>query len=353
MYARRICALTLILIASTFLYAEGNDSIRSKHTFWDSGIGKVLKFCDNLLYRWENDGIDTTYIQVPKHDRMIYLGAYSYYQQHDMQFPGQTSANLVAVNMHNVNTELELGIDWRGLVIELPIPITDRHSQSYGLSTTGSVWGAGIRYKSISDIDGKIEKGENTPDILPIGRGQLDLKTFYLEGYYVFNHKRFSLAAGLFGDMIQKKSAGGIFLMGNYYQSRLGCNNLLNYSRDTFRNNKVSIGVGFGYNLALLDGSLCIHASITPMASLLNRVTHKHYGEPIEQNNQYYDCVELGRNSDFTFNFLGRFGISYSINENVLLNFYAYYRQHLFEASTGLHIGNREGDFQFNIGYRF
>ena len=211
-----------------------------------------------------------------------------------------------------------------------------------------------------------------------IPEGQIDLKIFYVEGYYVFNHKRFSLAAGAYGDMVQKRSAGSVFVMGNYYQSRFGANNLFNYERDIFFNKKVSLGAGYGYNWAINGGKLCVHVSVIPMISIWNQLYHhgEDYSDPyayagedendpikranlIETERQlwsdydahYYDAVDNGR-SRFMFNCYGRVAVSYSF-DRYLLNFLANYRQYLYRNNAGTKINNREADVQVNFGMRF
>lgn len=385
---------------------------QEKRSFWSHGIGKVLKGADDLLNRMQEAGVDTNYIRKPKRDRMVYLGYYGYFQQHDMNFPvlvndedipydpqfmppNMDENKFVKADMHTYQSEAELGIDWRGLAIEIPIPIRNKYSLSLGLAKTGSVWGARVRYKAIHRMEGLLDDNYNQalsqwkeneaegvarpvePEESIIQSGRLDLKIFYAEAYYVFNNKRFSLSASVFGDMIQKRSAGGIFVMANYYQSRFAADNLFNSDRDTFRNWKLSIGPGYGYNWSMLDGHLCLHASFIPMISLKNHLVHKSYDnsdpyaysatspDPVIAAGQiaaerdkwanydahYYRAVDDGR-SNFVFNCFGRLALSYSF-DRYLINFCMNYRQYLYRNNADTKINNREADAQFNIGMRF
>lgn len=398
----------LILAFSKFLCA----SAQEKRSFWDHGLGKFLKSADETLDRWQEEGVDTNYIRKPKLSRMVYLGYYGYFQQHDMTFPVSVDnayipldtrymppniaeKKYMATDMHTYQTEIELGIDWRGLSLEIPIPIRNRYSMSFGLAKNGSVWGARIRYKSLKNMDGVLddaynqgmlqwirnEKSQtNAPAVTEettIPAGKMDLKIFYVEGYYVFNNKRFSLAAGAYGDMIQKRSAGSLFVMGNYYQSRFGANDLFNHERDIFRNWKLSFGPGYGYNWSINGGKMCIHLSVIPMISIWNSLVHKYEdyspsyeyagsssdpairAQQIEEERlrwsdydaHYYDAVDNGK-SRFVFNFFGRFAVSYSF-DRYLLNFLLNYRQYLYRNNADTEINNREADAQVNFGMRF
>ena len=379
--------LVLILAFSSFLYA----SAQEKRSFWDHGIGKFLKSADDMLDRWQEEGVDTNYIRKPKLSRMVYLGYYGYFQQHDMTFPvlvnnadipldGQymppnmSEKKYMATDMHTYQTEFELGIDWRGISLELPIPIRNRYSMSFGLAKNGSVWGARIRYKSLKNMEGVLDDAFNqgmsqwkrnvdnqTNDLAvtsesTIPAGKMDLKIFYVEGYYVFNHKKFSLAAGAYGDMVQKRSAGSLFVMGNYYQSTFGANTLFNHERDEFRNWKLSFGPGYGYNWSINEGKVCIHMSVIPMISIFNHLVHK-YDDSSERlrwsnyDTHYYDAVDNGK-SRFVFNYFGRFAVSYSF-DRFLLNFLVNYRQYLYRNNADTEINNRDLDAQVNIGMRF
>ena len=379
--------IVLILAFSSFLYA----SAQEKRSFWDHGIGKFLKSADDMLDRWQEEGVDTNYIRKPKLSRMVYLGYYGYFQQHDMTFPvlvnnadipldGQymppnmSEKKYMATDMHTYQTEFELGIDWRGISLELPIPIRNRYSMSFGLAKNGSVWGARIRYKSLKNMEGvlddafnqgisqwkrNVDNQTNDPAVTSestIPAGKMDLKIFYVEGYYVFNHKRFSLAAGAYGDMVQKRSAGSLFVMGNYYQSTFGANTLFNHERDEFRNWKLSFGPGYGYNWSINEGKVCIHMSVIPMISIFNHLVHK-YDDSSERlrwsnyDTHYYDAVDNGK-SRFVFNYFGRFAVSYSF-DRFLLNFLFNYRQYLYRNNADTEINNRDFDAQVNIGMRF
>lgn len=389
-----------------------NAPAQEKKSFWDRGFGKFLKSVDNTVDSWQESGVDTNYIRKMKRDRMVYIGYYGYFQQHDITFPitvnfadipldmeylpsNLSSKKYVMANMHTYQTEIELGIDWRGICLELPIPIRNRYSRSFGLAKNGSVWGARIRFKSLKRMDGVLDDAYNQavmqwannqlndthdPAVTSestIPSGSMDLKIFYVEGYYVFNNKRFSLAAGAYGDMVQKRSAGSLFVMANYYQSKFGANNLFNHDRDVFRNWKVSIGPGYGYNWSINGGKVCIHLSFIPMISLWNHLTLKYEddgdqyayagtsSDPTERAAQieaeretwrnydahYYDAVDNGR-SRFVFNCFGRFAVSYSF-DSYLLNLLMNYRQYLYRNNANTKINNREADVQVNFGFRF
>lgn len=389
-------AAAIFFCTSLPLKAQSQESPRG--AFWHTGFGRALLWADNLLNDWEHAGLDTAYVQVPRYDRQVYLGTYGYWQQYELEVPTQATPFPTHLNMHHLQSEIELGIDWRGLAIEIPIPISNPYSQSWGLAKTGSQWGARFRYKSTHKLSGTLEQpilesptsglavdGSSATDVAPATYGgsvadggstnnlgsvsdissststplqpdQCDLKTLYVEGYYGFNSRKFCLAAALYGDMIQRRSAGGFFLMGQYFQSRLGLNAPDSNRRDIFRNNKVSLGAGYGYNLSLLHGKLCFHASIIPMVSLLNNLTHKSYPVSNEHSSNLpspYEAAVAPRHSALTFNAFARLGASAHLTDRFVLAFFFNYRTLFYSNSSDLTIRNRDFGTQLNFGYCF
>ena len=239
--------IRFIVILSLAFLSSLHTSAQEERSFWDHGIGKLLKGADEMIDRWQDEGVDTNYIRKPKLSRMVYLGYYGYFQQHDMTFPvnvdnadipldkqymppNMSEKKYMMANMHTYQSEVELGIDWRGISIELPIPIRNRYSKSFGLAKNGSVWGARIRYKSLKNMEGvlddsfnqamtqwahNVENQTNDPAVTEestIPSGKMDLKIFYVEGYYVFNNKKI---AQLTEEDLQKKYVQTIINAGN------------------------------------------------------------------------------------------------------------------------------------------
>ena len=81
MNMRFVAFLSLAFLCSLHVSAQ------EKSSFWSHGLGKFLKSADEMVDRWQEAGVDTNYIRKPKLSRMVYLGYYGYFQQHDMTFP--------------------------------------------------------------------------------------------------------------------------------------------------------------------------------------------------------------------------------------------------------------------------
>lgn len=384
-----ILLVTLMIMCSDAASSKKRDGRK----FWNTKVGKAILWADNFLESSQTSGIDTTYIDIPKLNRYVYLGSYDYFQQYKLnvpigvsdemesRFPGLRDQAFFRTRMHTVQSEIELGIDYKGLTLELPITLVNRYNQSFGLAKNGSQWGFRIRYKNMRHMDGTINNGVQNyfadyyeqhpdPEVTPediekmrdtsIPEKWNNLKIFYAEAYWVFNTKHFSLSSGLYADMVQKKSAGGVFVMANYFQSRYVADELFIASQDAFRTNQVSLGAGYGYNWSFLRGRLVVHLSFIPMLTLYNHFSHTIYyadgwnDDPNkEKASELFDVYYASRgHSRFALNCFGRLAINYSWNR-YLISFLSNYKQYLYHNSSTLRILNREADAQVNFGVRF
>ena len=126
------------------------------------GFKRAWKKFNEWLEKGQYEGIDTAYIQVPRLNRQIYLGGYAYWQSYRMDMPvhledvaeGYNFNGTYHQKAHSWQAEVDLGIDWKGLAVELPIPVRNKYSFSIGLAKNGSVWGARFRYKNLRRMDG-------------------------------------------------------------------------------------------------------------------------------------------------------------------------------------------------------
>ena len=105
----------------------------------------------------------------------------------------------------------------------------------------------------------------------------INTRTLILDGYYLFNGRRFSYAAAYDQSVIQRRSAGSFLAGAMYYHSHV------NYAADEnaefilntddvgrFKQWKVSAGVGYAYNLVPCRG-LLVSAVAVPMLTFYNR----------------------------------------------------------------------------------
>ena len=402
---------TKTLLTAFFLMFWGMTACAQKGNTHHNFIRKI----DDAILKYKKTKVDTDYVGIPERDFMLTLKFREAFQTYDMEFPvlvsevelpdpypmvlpSNTNSNLfIQTNLNTVKSSAQIGFDWHGLAVSIPLPINNSFAKAYSLASNGSKFGFTVRYRTVKEPKGTVnnaflqtceeveervgglkeryENGlplmENHDPVFPHKSDVIpenwDLRTVYADAYYVFNNKRFSMPAARTGRLIQKRSVGSFFVMANYNQSRLHMYRMLNYTEEVFRHNQFSIGAGYGYNWAINGGKLLFSISVIPMFSLVNRETHRSWDDPNDvymqtdpedddlweaYDKHFYDAATYGRDSQFTINGFVRGGINYNIGRS-LLNLSCDYRQYLFRSCTGMDITNREIDLTLKYGYRF
>ena len=375
----------------------------------------LIKKIDDIILKYKKTKVDPDYVDIPERDFMLTFKFREAFQTYDMEFPiliselelpdpypmvlpSNTNDNLfIQTNLNTVKSSAQIGFDWHGLAISIPLPINNSFAKAYSIATNGSKFGFTVRYRTVDEPEGTvnnaflqaceevegrvIELKERHDRGLPLTENHdpvfsqksdvipenCDLRTVYADAYYVFNNKRFSMPAARTGRLIQKRSAGSLFVMANFNQSRLHMYRMLNYTEEIFRHDQFSIGAGYGYNWAINNGKLLFSISVIPMFSLVNRESHSSWDDPDDvymqtdpeeddlweaYDKHFYDASTYGRDSRFTVNGFVRGGINYHIGRS-LLNLSCDYRQYMFRSCTGMEITNREIDLTLKYGYRF
>lgn len=374
-----------------------------------------IKKIEDTILKYKKTNVDPDYVDIPERDFMLTFKFREAFQTYDMEFPiligemelpdpypmvlpSNTNENLfIQTNLNTVKSSAQIGFDWHGLAISIPLPINNSFAKAYSIATNGSKFGFTVRYRTVDEPEGTvnnaflqaceevegrvIELKERHDRGLPLTENHdpvfsqksdvipenWDLRTVYADAYYVFNNKRFSMPAARTGRLIQKRSAGSLFVMANFNQSRLHMYKMLNYTEEIFRHDQFSIGAGYGYNWAINNGKLLFSISVIPMFSLVNRETHSCWDDPDDAymktnpedvdlwdayDKHFYDASTYGRDSRFTVNGFVRGGINYHIGRS-LLNLSCDYRQYMFRSCTGMKVTNREVDLTLKYGYRF
>ena len=175
---------------------------------------------------------------------------------------------------------------YRGTGIGFSRSLHRKKGVTLSFTTTGAKYGATIRLRGF-DIDEVTvnstvhEGGQEVKDEM---KGDLNVPasvaSLYLNGYYVFNGRRYSQAAAYNQSVIQRRSAGSFLLGATWYMSAFDFSDdknsgigmiLLSNNIGRVKLHQGNIGVGYGYNWVPLRG-LVINAMVMPTISFYNRV---------------------------------------------------------------------------------
>ena len=177
-------------------------------------------------------------------------------------------------------------VGYRGTGFSYSKSLTKNAGRYYSFSTTGAKYGFNFRlrrfqtqdaqFSATEYKDGKLsEEPYDTAFSMP---SPVWIRSVYLNGYYVFNGRRYSQAAAYNQSVIQRRSAGSLLLGATWYQSSFDYSDIANgyfmiFAGGIYRIkvHQANLGVGYGYNWVPFRG-LVVNAMAMPTVSVYNRV---------------------------------------------------------------------------------
>jgi len=310
--------------------------------------------------------VDLHYIEVPEKPWRVMLR----YKENAVDVDFTQSIDILATNEHSdwnlcfeppIASSVGFWVGYRGTGFSFAKSLTKNAGRYYSVSSTGTKYGFNFRLRRFNTQDAKFsatdyENGQTT------GKYDTDVKmpspvwirSVYINGYYVFNGRRYSQAAAYNQSVIQRRSAGSFLVGATWYQSSFDYADIKNalfmiigHGIYRIKVHQANLGIGYGYNWVPLRG-LVVNAMAMPTVSEYNRVkaykyetnydlspkepvdnygdwnkveriwdngkTHKPF-EMLTESNQQFDYWEIEpevSNSMFKINLDLRLGIAYN-----------------------------------------
>ena len=310
--------------------------------------------------------VDLHYIEVPEKPWRVMLR----YKENAVDVDFTQSIDILATNEHSdwnlcfeppIASSVGFWVGYRGTGFSFAKSLTKNAGRYYSVSSTGAKYGFNFRLRRFNTQDAKFsatdyENGQTT------GKYDTDVKmpspvwirSVYINGYYVFNGRRYSQAAAYNQSVIQRRSAGSFLVGATWYQSSFDYADIKNalfmiigHGIYRIKVHQANLGIGYGYNWVPLRG-LVVNAMAMPTVSVYNRVkaykyetnydlspkepvdnygdwnkveriwdngkTHKPF-EMLTESNQQFDYWEIEpevSNSMFKINLDLRLGIAYN-----------------------------------------
>lgn len=183
------------------------------------------------------------------------------------------------------------------------------------------------------------------------------IRSFFLDGYYMFNSKRFSYSAAYDQSLIQRRSAGSFMAGLMYYHTRVAFDDdacwpmvLLMKSIGKLKFTQANIGAGYAYNWVPARGWL-VSAQVMPMITFYNRSSLTYYDILDEHGHSIFQEEEsdIDWNGNFTvvennedttgnrvsWNFDARLSLVYNWS-NCYLRVYGHYNRFRYKNDDGL-----------------
>ena len=277
-----LAAILCCLLASLNASAQSD----STHTFMGR-LHQVQQYLDDKA----KSKVDPKYIEVPDKPWRVILR----YKENGVDVDYEHSVDFPATNERAewklcfeppVASSVGFWVGYRGTGFSYSKSLTKNAGRYYSFSTTGAKYGFNFRLRRFKTDDAEFS-GKGYKD------GQQDgepydtafsmpspvwIRSVYVNGYYVFNGRRYSQAAAYNQSVIQRHSAGSFLLGATWYQSSFDYSDMANGYFMIFGDgisrikvHQANLGVGYGYNWVPLRG-LVVNAMVMPTVSIYNRV---------------------------------------------------------------------------------
>ena len=190
-----------------------------------------------------------------------------------------------------VASSIGFWVGYRGLGFSFAKSLTKNAGRYYSFSSTGAKYGINFRLRRFQTKDANFSAAAYKD-------GQMDgepydtafsmpspvwIRSVYVNGYYVFNGRRYSQAAAYNQSVIQRRSAGSLLLGATWYQSSFDYADIANGffmifgdGTSCIKVHQANLGIGYGYNWVPLRG-LVVNAMAMPTISVYNRVKVYNY----------------------------------------------------------------------------
>ena len=280
-------------------------------------LNKAKDFVDK---RWVKN-VDTLYIQNPKQVWRISLD--SYLSQSDLLMKSVIDGTNIGAEgdvkcqpriRTDVSTSVGVRVGYKGLAAHYAINVAGDKGRDFSLSSSGTWYCVHFRLHEFKTKEPQVHYegnfySEDTGD--PEWESRTDkwiltspikAKTMVLDGYYIFNKRRFSYKAAYRQSVIQKRSAGSWLAGAMFYYSDFRFDDVANAQLilnmgdvGRIKQWEANIGAGYGYNFVPAKGWL-ISAMAMPMVTLYNRVksySYDSYVRELAEDEEWHDPEEV------------------------------------------------------------
>ena len=250
-------------------------------------LHQLQQYLDNKA----KSAVDPQYIEVPDKPWRVILR----YKENAVDVDYSQSVDIPATSEHSdwnlcfeppVASSVGFWVGYRGTGFAYSKSLTKNAGRYYSFSSTGAKYGFNFRLRRFNTQDAKFSSTDRDIETGTEERIDADftmpspvwIRSVYINGYYVFNGRRYSQAAAYNQSVIQRRSAGSLLVGATWYQSSFDYADIQNavfmiVGHGVYRAkvHQANLGVGYGYNWVPLRG-LTVNVMAMPTVSVYNRV---------------------------------------------------------------------------------
>ena len=203
---------TVVLLVLLCLWSVDTHAQKRKWTEW------LVEYLDSSNVK----GTDPNYIQLAANPWALVLNVSSEQMRMNMDSNFERTYNGVT-NQSDLNLKIDPPFDrtiglwagYRGWGLGYSLALSDNNATNFLFNFAGASFGFNVSYKNfeVGKLNAKLADTETTIYL----SDAMKTRSLMLDGYWIFNRKRFSLAAAYDQSIIQKRSAGSIIAGAMYF----------------------------------------------------------------------------------------------------------------------------------------
>ena len=226
-------------------------------------VFKLNRYVDSILtVRYWRVDIDTNYVTRPQ-TKWTLMGRFNVSGAKISAKGMQEGRHFESEMKADYKSTVSIGVNYLGLSLNLsvnPAKMLGKYRDyELGFRSYGKRFGFDIAYQDARNFKGWHELDDERWDFTT-SEDMVKLRTLNVNGYYVFNHRRFSYPAAFSHSYIQRRSAGS-FMLAASGQGQHG--KVDGETPVSFKMTNIGIGAGYGYNFVPAKGWL-LHLSALP-----------------------------------------------------------------------------------------
>jgi len=263
----------MVLLMLLSLWSTNTRAQKKKWTEW------LVEYLDSSNVK----GTDPNYIQLAPNPWALVLNVSSEQMRMSMDSYFESNYNGV-INKYDLNLKIDPPFDrsiglwagYRGWGLGYSLALSDNKATNFLFNFAGASFGFNVSYKNfeVGELMVKLDDIDETTINLA---EPMKIRSLMLDGYWIFNRKRFSLAAAYDQSIIQKRSAGSVIAGAMYFYQNVDYSQPRNFLIPSLTNDvgkmKVQqggIGVGYTYNWVPVKG-LVANIVCMPVISFYNK----------------------------------------------------------------------------------
>ena len=206
----RVVIIFLMVLQTAQLLAQ--QPLPKLQSTLKKSLDKVETYIDSSTVK----NMDLVYVEEPERPWAVELrtdaNETTMKMHTDFDFADGTHGGINSTSSNGFSMSLGAWIGYRGYGFGWSKELTGGDGSTFSLSASGRSYGVNFRIRSYNS---------NMPEFMPSTEDPIRVRSLFLDGYYLFNSKRFSYAAAYDQSLIQRLSAGTPLVGAMYHHSRV------------------------------------------------------------------------------------------------------------------------------------